>query len=113
MTQVPSASMGRDIKIEFQSGGDNSHAVYLLDGLRARDDWSGWDIETNAFQDLGNGNQGNVAVRLLKYQIGGTFNFGQSPLFLDFGYLGDRVFNKENTYNAVHNGPYAGLGIHF
>ena len=33
--QVPSASMGRDIKVEFQSGGDNSHAVYLLDGLRA------------------------------------------------------------------------------
>src|SRR4030088_1127371 len=46
---VPSAGMGRNIKIQFQSGGANSPAVYLLDGLRARDDFNGWDIETNAF----------------------------------------------------------------
>lgn len=46
--QVPSPSMGREIKVEFQPGG--KHAVYLLDGLRARDDWSGWDIETPAFE---------------------------------------------------------------
>uniref|UniRef100_Q9R667 Antigen 85B=SECRETED protein (Fragments) n=1 Tax=Mycobacterium tuberculosis TaxID=1773 RepID=Q9R667_MYCTX len=30
--QVPSPSMGRDIKVQFQSGGNNSPAVYLLDG---------------------------------------------------------------------------------
>ena len=30
---VPSPSMGRDIKIQFQKG-TGSHAVYLLDGLR-------------------------------------------------------------------------------
>ncbi|WP_078290729.1 alpha/beta hydrolase family protein [Mycobacterium sp. D16R24] len=47
--QVPSASMGHDIKIQFQGGG--SKALYLLDGLRARDDFSGWDIETTAFED--------------------------------------------------------------
>ena len=47
---VPSAGMGRDIKVQFQSGGAGSHAVYLLDGLRARDDYNGWDIETNAFE---------------------------------------------------------------
>ena len=29
---VPSAGMGRDIRIQFQSGGPNSPAVYLLDG---------------------------------------------------------------------------------
>ena len=46
--QVPSASMGRDIKVQFQRGG--SHAVYLLDGLRAQDDFNGWDINTNAFE---------------------------------------------------------------
>ena len=46
--QVPSPSMGRDIKVEFQPGGN--HAVYLLDGLRARDDWNGWDIELPAFE---------------------------------------------------------------
>lgn len=47
---VPSASMGRNIPVQFQGGG--SHAVYLLDGLRARDDQNGWDIETNAFEML-------------------------------------------------------------
>ena len=48
--QVPSPSMGRDIKIQFQSGGANSPAVYLLDGLRAQDDYNGWDINTPAFE---------------------------------------------------------------
>ena len=47
---VPSPSMGRDIRIQFQSGGDNSPAVYLLDGLRAQDDYNGWDINTQAFE---------------------------------------------------------------
>ena len=42
--------MGRDIKIQFQSGGPNSPAVYLLDGLRAQDDFNGWDINTPAFE---------------------------------------------------------------
>jgi diacylglycerol O-acyltransferase/trehalose O-mycolyltransferase len=45
---VPSPSMGRDIPVQFQGGGPK--AVYLLDGLRARDDRNGWDIETGAFQ---------------------------------------------------------------
>ena len=45
--QVPSPSMGRDIKVEFQGGGP--HAVYLLDGLRAQEDANGWDINTEAF----------------------------------------------------------------
>ncbi|MDY6871799.1 MAG: alpha/beta hydrolase family protein [Actinomycetota bacterium] len=46
---VPSAAMGRDIPVKFQGGG--TKAVYLLDGLRARDDNSGWDIETAAFEN--------------------------------------------------------------
>ncbi|MBO0863954.1 MAG: esterase family protein [Mycobacterium sp.] len=48
--QVPSGSMGRNIKVQFQSGGANSPAVYLLDGLRAQDDYNGWDINTPAFE---------------------------------------------------------------
>lgn len=47
---VPSPSMGRDIKVQFQSGGQGAPLVYLLDGLRARDDFNGWDIETAAFE---------------------------------------------------------------
>jgi diacylglycerol O-acyltransferase / trehalose O-mycolyltransferase len=46
--QVPSASMGRNVLVQFQGGGP--HAVYLLDGLRAQDDFSGWDINTPAFE---------------------------------------------------------------
>jgi diacylglycerol O-acyltransferase/trehalose O-mycolyltransferase len=45
---VPSASMGRNIRIQFQGGG--AHAVYLLDGLRAQDDYNGWDLNTSAFE---------------------------------------------------------------
>ena len=45
---VPAPSMGRDIRIQFQYGGP--HAVYLLDGLRAQDDFNGWDINTAAFE---------------------------------------------------------------
>ncbi len=47
---VPSAGMGKDIKIQFQSGGPNSPGVYMLDGLRAQDDFNGWDINTAAFE---------------------------------------------------------------
>jgi diacylglycerol O-acyltransferase / trehalose O-mycolyltransferase / mycolyltransferase Ag85 len=49
---VPSPSMGRDIKVEFQPGG--RHSVVLLDGLRARDDWNGWDIELPTFEWFNN-----------------------------------------------------------
>jgi diacylglycerol O-acyltransferase/trehalose O-mycolyltransferase len=45
---VPSPSMGRNIRVEFQHGGP--HSVVLLDGLRARDDFNGWDINTAAFE---------------------------------------------------------------
>ena len=48
--QVPSAAMGRNIKVQFQSGGANSPAVYLLDGMRAQEDYSGWDINLPTFE---------------------------------------------------------------
>jgi len=48
--QVPSAGMGRDIKVQFQGSGANAPALYLLDGLRAQDDYNGWDINTEAFE---------------------------------------------------------------
>ena len=46
---VPSPSMGRNIRVEFQSGGADSHAVYLLDSMEAGEDFNGWDINTAAF----------------------------------------------------------------
>ena len=71
---VPSAAMGRDIPVRFQGGG--SKAVYLLDGLRARDDNSGWDIETPAFETF---YQSGVSVVM---PVGGMSSFytnWQSP----------------------------------
>jgi diacylglycerol O-acyltransferase/trehalose O-mycolyltransferase len=65
--QVPSAAMGRNVLVRFQPGG--SHAVYLLDGLRARDDNSGWDIETNAFEKF---YQSGVSVVM---PVGGMSSF--------------------------------------
>ncbi len=56
---VYSAAMGRSVRVEFQAGGapaptsgvrSGTKAVYLLDGLRAQDDYSGWDINTPAFE---------------------------------------------------------------
>jgi diacylglycerol O-acyltransferase/trehalose O-mycolyltransferase len=46
---VPSAAMGRDILVEFQTGGTGSHAVYMLDSMEAPDDRNGWDTNTGAF----------------------------------------------------------------
>jgi diacylglycerol O-acyltransferase/trehalose O-mycolyltransferase len=46
---VPSQGMGRDIKVEFMSGGPDSPAVYLLDSMEAGEDFNGWDINTQAF----------------------------------------------------------------
>ena len=46
---VPSAAMGRTIRVEFERGGPGSHSVYLLDSMEAGDDYNGWDINTAAF----------------------------------------------------------------
>nr|WP_231988526.1 alpha/beta hydrolase family protein [Mycobacterium sp. 1274761.0] len=46
---VPSAAMGRDIRVEFLSAGPGAHALYLLDSMEAGDDFNGWDINTSAF----------------------------------------------------------------
>ena len=67
--EVPSAAMGRDIKIQFQSGGANAPALYLLDGMRAQDDYNGWDINTPAFEWY---NQSGIAVVM---PVGGQSSF--------------------------------------
>ncbi|WP_255507219.1 alpha/beta hydrolase family protein [Mycobacterium sp. AZCC_0083] len=55
---VYSTAMGRNVHVQFQDGGapaptfnrGGHKAVYLLDGLRAQDDFNGWDINTAAFE---------------------------------------------------------------
>jgi len=66
------------------------------------------------FTDPGTGIGYSLAYQYLKYQIGGNYVFGNSPVFLDLGYLGDNGRNKTNAPgNFNHNGPYVGLGIKF
>ena len=64
---------------------------------------------------LQSGQSFNLAYNIMKYQVGGTLNFGQpSGVFLDFGFLGSRGTNKSNAPgDFTVNGPYIGLGIHF
>lgn len=47
--EVPSTGMGRNIHIEFLSGGHDAPALYLLDSMEAGEDLNGWDINTAAF----------------------------------------------------------------
>lgn len=55
------------------------------------------------------------SYNMFKYAVGGALTFGPKvPIFLDFGYLGDNGTTKAFAPAPFsHNGPYAGLGIHF
>ena len=66
---VPSQGMGRDIRVEFLSGGADSPALYLLDSMEAGDDFNGWDINTQAF-DWFNGSGASVVM-----PVGGKSSF--------------------------------------
>src|ERR1700694_310226 len=66
---VPSPSMGRNIRVEFESGGPGSHAVYLLDSMEAADDVNGWDRNTAAF-DYYNGSGLSIVM-----PVGGMSSF--------------------------------------
>ena len=61
--------MGRNIRIEFLSGGPEAHALYLLDSMEAGDDFNGWDINTQAF-DWYNGSGLSVVM-----PVGGKSSF--------------------------------------
>jgi diacylglycerol O-acyltransferase / trehalose O-mycolyltransferase / mycolyltransferase Ag85 len=52
--QVPSPTMGRNVRIEFLSGGPGSPAVYFLDSMEAPEDFNGWDRNTAIFDWFAN-----------------------------------------------------------
>ncbi len=55
-----------------------------------------------------------LGYNILKYQIGGTIAFGNSPVFLDLGFMGASGNNKTNApIGFSEAGPYVGLGIKF
>ena len=66
------------------------------------------------FTDPGTGVGYELAYNTLKYQIGGTVAFGNTPIFLDLGWMGNSLKNKTNApIDTTANGPYVGLGIKF
>jgi diacylglycerol O-acyltransferase/trehalose O-mycolyltransferase len=67
--EVPSTAMGRDIRVEFTSGGADAPALYLLDSMEAGEDFNGWDINTQAF-DWYNGSGLSVVM-----PVGGKSSF--------------------------------------
>ena len=108
---VYSNAMGRNIRVQFQPGlapapapapaptadgaptpqtpapsPGTQKAVYLLDGMRARDDYNGWDIETPAFEWFYNS---GVAVVM---PVG-----GQSSFYSDW-YSPSSFNNQSYTY---------------
>jgi len=55
-----------------------------------------------------------IGYRVLKYAIGGTYSPKKGPVFLDFGWEGERGNVKENAISSyTTNGPFVGLGVHF
>ncbi len=91
--------MGHNITVEFQAGG--SAAVYLLDGLRARDDRSGWDIETSAF-DSYNGSGISVVA-----PVG-----GRSSFYTDwYGSANGQTYKWETFLTSELPGYLSGRGV--
>jgi diacylglycerol O-acyltransferase/trehalose O-mycolyltransferase len=91
---VYSPAMGRSIRVEFQvaggaaapTSGSSPKSVYLLDGLRAQDDYSGWDINTPAFEWF---NDSGISVVM---PVG-----GQSSFYTDW-YSPSSFNNQTYTY---------------
>ncbi|HET6274957.1 MAG TPA: hypothetical protein VFE16_03335, partial [Candidatus Cybelea sp.] len=53
-----------------------------------------------------------LQYQLLKYQAGITIALGNTPLFVEGGWMGDSWSNKQNApINRSYNGPFAGLGF--
>ncbi|HEX3672613.1 MAG TPA: copper amine oxidase N-terminal domain-containing protein [Candidatus Cybelea sp.] len=49
---------------------------------------------------------------ILKYQAGLTIALGNSPVFVEGGWMGDSWSNKQNApVNRSYNGPFAGIGF--
>jgi hypothetical protein len=65
------------------------------------------------YVDIFDTNQ-NLQYRMLKYQAGITIKVPRTPLFLDFGFLGDHGTIKQNAPAPFSdNSLYGGLGLHF
>lgn len=53
-----------------------------------------------------------LSYNILKYQIGVDYVIGNSPIFIEAGWMGDNWNNKQNApIGRTYNGPFAGLGF--
>ncbi|MDE2572445.1 MAG: copper amine oxidase N-terminal domain-containing protein [bacterium] len=69
---------------------------------------------TAACPDPNAGSTLPLSYHIITYQIGGTYNIAKSPVFVDFGFQGDKGTNRTNAPGDFsHNGVYVGLGVHF
>lgn len=56
----------------------------------------------------------DLEYNMYKYQVGVDYVVGNSPVFIEAGWMGDNLTNKLNApSNSTANGPFAGLGIKF
>jgi hypothetical protein len=67
----------------------------------------------NPFPSTGFTNRSlSLGYNILKYQVGVDYVIGNSPVFIDLGWMGDNWSNKQNApINRTYNGPFAGLGF--
>jgi hypothetical protein len=57
---------------------------------------------------------GSLEYNMYKYQIGALYVIGKSPIFIEAGWMGNHLTNKQNAPSDVTaNGPFAGLGVKF
>jgi hypothetical protein len=56
----------------------------------------------------------NVQYNFLKYFLGGTYNIGNTPVYIDLGFVGDRGSCKTNCpVSFTHAAGMLGVGLHF
>ncbi|MGC1380575.1 MAG: hypothetical protein WA814_06080, partial [Candidatus Baltobacteraceae bacterium] len=54
----------------------------------------------------------DLAYNFLKAQIGATYVIGNSPVFVEVGWMADSWTNKQNApIGRSYNGPFVGLGL--
>ena len=87
---VPSSMGPIKVQVQWAKRGGNA-ALYLLDGLRARDDRNAWSFETNALAQFGNDNV------TLVMPVGGESSF-YSDWYSPSNFNGQEITYKWETF---------------
>jgi hypothetical protein len=55
----------------------------------------------------------NMSYNVLRYEIGGTYNVGHTPFFVEAGFLGDKGYaHGDSPSDFTHTGAFVGGGLH-